>query len=105
MRTPLRRSLVERERLAVVAVQQFRQGLVHELPAASVEERPITRHRHQHRPTVVIPIPRWCRCYSTCCFLSSMSPVSDWTLVDLRPLQLFNNTGLRERALIIRRAA
>jgi hypothetical protein len=38
-------------------------------------------------------------------FLSSMSPVSDWTLVDLRTVQLFNNTGLREQALIVHRAA
>jgi hypothetical protein len=66
-------------------------GPHHEVHAAAVEERPITRHRHQRRPTVVIPIPRWCRCYSTRCFLSSMSAVSDWTLVDMRP-----NTTIQE---------
>ncbi len=64
-----------------------------------------SRDRHQYRPTVVIPIPRRCRCYSTSCFLSSMSPVWGWTLVDPRPIQLFNNASLREQALIIHRAA
>ena len=35
------------------------------------------------------------------CFLSSMAPVSDGTLVDVHPTQLFNDSGLGEQALII----
>ena len=43
--------------LGVVVMGKLRQALVHKFYATAVEERPIARHRHQHRPTAVIRYP------------------------------------------------
>src|SRR5216684_4292507 len=65
-RVPLRRNAhpldqghgsVHREQLAFMVMGKTRQGLVHKLYAAAVEERPIAGHCHQHRPTAVIRYP------------------------------------------------
>src|SRR5437762_1738352 len=44
----------DRELLAFRVVWKRRQALLHEFDAAAVEQRPITCHRYQHRPTPVI---------------------------------------------------
>ncbi|MBA0085761.1 MAG: hypothetical protein HRJ53_12255 [Acidobacteria bacterium Pan2503] len=49
--------LVEREPLAFAMVWNLRQAFAHELDPAAVEERSITRHGYQHRPTAVIRNP------------------------------------------------
>ena len=63
LRVPLRRhsnvlyqfhGLVEREPSAFGVVRELWETLSHEFHPAAVEERPITRHRHQHRPTGMI---------------------------------------------------
>src|SRR5579872_5309352 len=48
---------VHRQQLAFMVMGKTRQVLVHKLYAAAVEERPIARHCHQHRPTAVIRYP------------------------------------------------
>jgi hypothetical protein len=49
-----RHGSVHREQLTFMVMGKSRQGIVHKLDAAAVEERQIARHRHQHRPTAVI---------------------------------------------------
>ena len=46
--------VLDRQTLALTVMRNLRQALAHQFHAAAVEERPITRHRHQHRPTAVI---------------------------------------------------
>src|SRR6267378_1334149 len=48
---------MERKRLPFAVVRNLRQILVHQFDAPTVEERPVARDRHQHRPTAVIRYP------------------------------------------------
>ncbi len=49
-----RDSCVDRHHLAFMVMRKRRQRVVNKLDAAAIEQRPIARYCHQHRPAAVI---------------------------------------------------